>query len=106
MIYSVQTNDGVMAMNEKLDLLKIKKNMESYVGGKIKLRANKGRKKSFVREGILESMHQSIFVVNFEGESHTQRRMSFMYIDVLTNAVEILSCKDSVPANCENIEKH
>lgn len=103
MIYSLQTEDEVMTMNEKLDLLKIKKNMESYVGGRIRLRANKGRKKSFVRDGILESMHQSIFVVKFEGESHSERRMSFMYIDVLTKTVEIMDCKDSVSVNCEII---
>jgi uncharacterized protein Veg len=81
-------------MDQKLDLFQIKKDMESYVGTKIKLRANKGRKKTFVKEGILESMHPSIFVVKFDDEAETQRRMSFMYIDVLTKAVEIISGKE------------
>jgi uncharacterized protein Veg len=83
----------VMKMDQKLDLITIKKTMESYVGGKIKLRTNKGRKKSLIKEGTLESIHPSIFVVKLEDEHETQRRISFMYTDVLTKVVEILSCK-------------
>lgn len=81
-------------MNQKLDLFQIKKDMESYVGGKIKLRANRGRKKSFVREGVLAEMHPSIFVVRFDDEADAERRMSFTYIDILTKAVEIVKTKE------------
>jgi uncharacterized protein Veg len=80
-------------MNEKFDLFEIKKDMENFVGGKIKLRANKGRKKSFVREGILESTYPSIFIVRFENDYESVRRVSFTYSDVLTKAVEVVLCR-------------
>jgi uncharacterized protein Veg len=92
----IQRKDEVMTMNEKLDLFTIKKTMESYVGGKIKIRTNKGRKKSLIKDGVLESIHPSIFVVKLEDEHETQRRVSFMYADVLTKAVEIFSCKEKL----------
>lgn len=82
-------------MNEKFDLFEIKKDMENFVGGRIKLRANKGRKKSFVREGILESTYPSIFVVRFENDYESVRRVSFTYSDVLTKAVEVVLCKEA-----------
>lgn len=84
-------------MNEKFDLFQIKKDMENFVGGKVKLKANKGRKKSFVKEGILESTYPSIFVVRFENEADPVRRVSFTYSDVLTKAVEVVLCKDGNP---------
>ena len=83
-------------MNEKFDLFEIKKDMENFVGGRIKLQANKGRKKSFVREGILESTYPSIFVVRFDNECESVRRVSFTYSDVLTKAVEVVLCKDTM----------
>ncbi len=82
-------------MSEKFDLFEIKKDMENFVGGKIKLRANKGRKKSFDREGILESTYPSSFVVRFENDYESVRRVSFTYSDVLTKAVEVILCKET-----------
>jgi len=88
------SEDEVIEMKEKFDLFQIKRDMEGFVGGKIELRANKGRKKSFVREGILESTYPSIFVVRFENEQDSVSRMSFMYSDVLTKAIEVVLCKE------------
>lgn len=82
-------------MNEKFDLFKIRKDMQDFVGRKIKLRTNKGRKKSFVKEGILESAYPSLFVVRFENDYESVRRVSFTYSDVLTNAVEVILCRES-----------
>lgn len=47
----------------KNGLLKIRKDVEDCIGKKVILKANKGRKKTTVREGIIESAYPSIFVV-------------------------------------------
>lgn len=82
-------------MIEKSDLFQIKKHIETYVGEKVQLRANKGRKKSFIREGIIENSYPSIFVVRFENDYDTTRRVSYSYTDILTKAVELVVCKNN-----------
>lgn len=82
-------------MIEKSDLFKIKRDIETCVGEKVQLKANKGRKKSFIREGIIENSYPSIFIVRFENDYDTTRRVSYSYTDVLTKAVELVIYKDN-----------
>jgi len=82
-------------MIEKGDLFQIKKNIETCVGEKVQLKANRGRKKAIIREGVLENTYPSIFVVKFENDYETTRRVSYSYTDVLTKAVELVICKDN-----------
>jgi uncharacterized protein Veg len=85
----------VIPLNDKGELFQIKRDIEGCIGEKIQLRANKGRKKSFIREGVLENSYPSIFIVKFENEYDTTRRVSYSYTDILTKAVEIVVCKDN-----------
>lgn len=82
-------------MIEKGDLFLVKKSIETCIGERVQLKANKGRKKAFEREGVLENSYPSIFIVKFENDFENTRRVSFSYTDVLTNAVEIVVCKDN-----------
>jgi uncharacterized protein Veg len=81
-------------MAEKSDLFQIKKNIETCIGEKVQLKANKGRKKAFIKEGVIENSYPSIFIIKFENEYETTRRVSYSYTDVLTKAVELVICKD------------
>ncbi len=69
-------------------LLEIRKKLEPHVGEKIKLKANRGRRKTFEKEGILENTYPSIFVVRIDEPNYFQR-VSFTYADVLTETVEL-----------------
>ncbi len=82
-------------MLDRSDLFQIKKDIETCIGEKVQLKANKGRKKAFIREGILENTYPNIFVVKFENDYETTRRVSYSYTDVLTKAVELVVCKDN-----------
>ena len=82
-------------MIQKGDLVQIKRDIETCVGHRVQLKANKGRKKSFIREGIIEQSYPSIFVIRFENEYDMTRRVSYSYIDVLTNAIELVVCSDN-----------
>ena len=75
-------------MAAKNALVQIRKELESHVGEKIKLRANRGRRKTFEKEGVLESTYPSIFVIRVD-EEHYNQRLSFTYSDVLTSTVEL-----------------
>lgn len=72
----------------------IRENIDSHVGEKVRVRANKGRKQVVEKEGILEKTYPSIFVVKIEGKQIPMRRVSFSYTDVLTSAVEVIVCTE------------
>ncbi len=81
-------------MADKSDLFQIKRNIETCIGEKVQLKANKGRKKAFIKEGVIENSYPSIFIIKFENEYETTRRVSYSYTDILTKAVELVICKD------------
>ena len=66
-------------------LANIRKDIENHVGEKVRLKANGGRIKILVNDGVIESVHPSIFVVRLEDD--TQRMVTYSYSDVLTKTV-------------------
>jgi uncharacterized protein Veg len=66
----------------------IKQDLEPFIGNKIKLKANKGRKKIIEKTGVLESTYPNIFVIRLD-EKQIERRISFSYADILTDAVQL-----------------
>ncbi len=74
---------------------KFAKNVEDCVGQKVILKANKGRKKIIVREGILEDAYPNLFVVRISNEYDSVRRVSYTYSDILTETVEVTICDEA-----------
>jgi uncharacterized protein Veg len=83
----------VVRLAAKKVLADIKRDLDGLIGSRIRLRANKGRRKVDEREGILERTYPSIFVVRLQ-EDTSSRRISFSYADVLTEAVQLTVCRD------------
>lgn len=79
---------GFMAAKEVLAT--IRQDLEARVGQKIKLRANRGRKKIIEKVGILEKTYPNIFIIRLEEQKSPERRISFSYTDVLTDTVELM----------------
>ena len=75
-------------MLEKKVFADIKRDLEPFVGNKIKLRANRGRKKIIEKVGVLESTYPNIFVIRLD-EKQVQRRVTFSYADILTDSVQL-----------------
>ena len=69
-------------------LAMIKQDLDKYIGKEITLKANRGRKKSIERKGILEKTYPAHFLVRLD-ETYFNRKMSFSYADILTKTVEI-----------------
>ena len=82
------------------ELFRIKKNLEDNVGQKVRLTAKKGRKKSVIKQGIIENTYPSIFVIKLENDDAIARRVSYSYIDVLTKTVEVVLCDDNQSVCC------
>ncbi|HHY17101.1 MAG TPA: hypothetical protein GX524_03420 [Firmicutes bacterium] len=77
----------------------IRKKLNRHLGERIKVRANEGRKRISIKEGILEKTYPSIFVLRLDDES--RRAVTWSYIDVLTDSVQIQFQEEaqSVPAD-------
>ncbi|AZR74442.1 Veg protein [Anoxybacter fermentans] len=69
-------------------LEEIKKDLDSYVGERVTLKANRGRRKILQKEGILEQTYPNIFIIKVD-EDRGPRRISYSYADILTETVEI-----------------
>ncbi len=72
-----------------MELLRIKKDIESNVGQRVRLKSNRGRRKIIEREGILEKTYPNIFVVRIDENTDSERRVSYSYTDILTETVEV-----------------
>jgi uncharacterized protein Veg len=74
-------------LNSPRAIAEIKKDLESFVGSKIRLKANRGRNRIVENEGVLESIYPNIFVIKISEKK--ERRVSYSYADVLTETVEL-----------------
>lgn len=66
----------------------IKRDLEFFVGSKIRLKANRGRNRIIEKEGVLESIYPNIFIIKVN-ERKIEQRVSYTYADVLTQTVEL-----------------
>lgn len=81
-------------MDKTLTTEDIKKGIGKYVGKKIVVKANKGRKKIVTKTGMLEAIYPSIFIVKYGNEGDVISRVSYSYSDILTSNVQIKLVRD------------
>ncbi|SES23070.1 Uncharacterized protein Veg [Gracilibacillus ureilyticus] len=70
-------------------LVEIKQGLDGYVGKRLKIKANGGRKKTVERYGTLAETYPSVFIVELDQEENSFERVSYSYADVLTETVEL-----------------
>ena len=74
---------------------KIKEEVKSFVGHRVSVKANRGRRKAVEKEGVLEKTHENVFIIRIK--DHNQiRRLSYSYSDLLTDNVVVKSKDDEV----------
>ncbi len=74
----------------KSDLEQCRRDMEAYIGRRIRLKTSGGRKRIIVHEGILDNCYPNVFTVLCHQGKPTEELVSFSYVDVLTAAVEVV----------------
>ena len=68
---------------------KIHKVLSNMKGKRVRVRANLGRSKIVVKEGVLMQTHNSLFIVETHEKRGRKARQSFQYVDVLTGTVQL-----------------
>jgi len=77
-----------MIAKEEISL--VRKQVDKYIGSKVLIKANKGRKRVVIKEGVLQSTYPSIFIVKVQNEHQdSYRTVSYSYTDIITNNVEL-----------------
>ncbi|WP_369901546.1 biofilm formation stimulator Veg [Bacillus manliponensis] len=74
-------------MSKRLD--EIKNELDHYLGRRLMLKANSGRRKTIERSGVLAETYRSVFVVQLDQQEDIEQRVSYSYADVLTETVEL-----------------
>ena len=69
-----------MYMVSKDSLLKIKQDVEEYVGQEVFVKANIGRNKCIFKKGVIESTYSNLFVFRDE---ETDNKLSYSYTDLV-----------------------
>lgn len=82
-------------MADNNPLLDIKRNLECYIGEKIQLKANGGRRKTIERCGVLQGVFPSVFIVKLDQDQHSFKTVSYSYADILTESVELTILGDN-----------
>jgi len=82
-------------MIETTTISTVRKEVKAHIGCRVRIKANKGRKRVIIKEGVLENTYPSIFVVKVQNEQQDSfRSMSYSYTDLLTRNVELTICGD------------
>lgn len=77
-------------MIAKEEIMLVRKQVDKYIGSKVLIKANKGRKRVVIKEGVLQSTYPSIFIVKVQNENQDSfRTVSYSYTDIITNNVEL-----------------
>ena len=78
------------------DVDHVRKVLGGYVGRKVRVRANMGRHRYNVSEGIISETYPSIFTIkvanNDEKKNVRDKFVSYSYTDVLTKDVQLTIC--------------
>jgi len=93
--WNIKESGGGSIMIVNNDISKLRENIKELVGQHVVIRCNKGKRKTTVNKGKLESAYSSVFVVKLSDEiSNVSRTASFNYTDLLTKRVEFLAKGD------------
>ncbi|MDD2502550.1 MAG: Veg family protein [Clostridia bacterium] len=76
-------------------LTRVRRVLESNVGQKVRLKANRGRRKSYIKEGVICDTYLNLFTVQVDIDTRTVQTLAYTYSDVLTSNVELVKCSDN-----------
>lgn len=80
-------------MRQPANMCAVRNSVVNNVGRRVLIKANKGRNKVDVTEGVISATYPSVFIIQVK-DAYTEscKVMSFQYADVLTREVEIVLC--------------
>lgn len=78
-------------MVSKDSLLKVKEEVETFIGQEILIKANIGRNKCICRKGMIDSTYPNLFVFK---DIETSNKLSYSYADLVTNNLQLIDSEN------------
>ncbi|MCL2575410.1 MAG: Veg family protein [Defluviitaleaceae bacterium] len=79
-----------VVMYARNDVTSVRNSIAQHVGQRVTLETNKGRQKSMVSSGTIQSAYPAIFTILLDDIGQgSGRTVSYSYTDVLTKSVEL-----------------
>ncbi len=82
----------VQALPQQEAICRIKQELSSQIGERVKLSAIKSRGALWEREGTLEEIYPNLFIIEIE-EATSLRKISYSYADVFTKNIKMTCCE-------------
>lgn len=76
-------------------LARVRESVESNIGEKVRLKANRGRRRTYENEGVIHDIYPSVFTVQVNQDEENARTLCYTYSDILTSNVELVICKNN-----------
>lgn len=74
--------------------MNVRRAVDANIGQRVRVKANKGRHKYAIAEGVILESYPSIFTVRLNADGDlSERLVSYSYTDVLTRDVQLVLCK-------------
>lgn len=68
--------------------------LEENLGKRVIVKADRGRKRIVTKQGVLDSVYPSLFVVSTNDKDARERKLTFTYADLLTSTVKLMILED------------
>jgi Uncharacterized protein conserved in bacteria len=78
-------------MLNKNDVVRVKNDIQNYVGNRVKLQCGHGAHQTTIDNCVVTDIYPDIFTVQLYQNKIPYRKLSYTYIDVMTNNVKVIS---------------
>lgn len=76
-------------MLNKNDVMRIKNDIQSSIGNKVRLQCGRGAHQTTLDNCVLTDAYSDVFTVQLYQGQNPYRKLSYTYVDVMTNAVRL-----------------
>lgn len=79
----------------KVDVKAVRNAVYRAIGSKVVVKANKGRHRFDVNEGVIKEVYPHVFMIQLnDSEDDTAKTVSYTYTDILTKDVQLQLCTE------------
>ncbi|MCI5936909.1 MAG: Veg family protein [Eubacterium sp.] len=76
----------------ELTVRSVRNGLSDYVGSRVQVKSNLGRRKYDILEGVIKDLYPCIFTIEVDGKDDSPQLYSYSYTDVITKDVQLRLC--------------
>lgn len=76
-------------MLSKDDLPRIRNSMQNRIGSHVTIQTSRGLQRTVMNDCVLSNTYPDIFTLKVYQNKNSYRKMSYSYVDIMTNAIKL-----------------